>query len=215
MYRYCARCRHGQCRAVSPLAQNGPPVFFRVKSTRHCFATRGFVASFSNISASLLRSPFPMASPPRGLEAHRASIDISRGASLPALERAGMRKRFMVAVDGSTSSLQALMHAAELAKEGDEITIVTVSSKARPALLHLAAAHAAPVRAGHQDGVPLRRGSARAGGAGASGELSRPPPEVPHLHPRQRQRGEGARRLCEARAYGAVALCERAACYLH
>lgn len=55
-----------------------------------------------------------------------------------------MRKRFMVAVDGSTSSLQALMHAAELAKEGDEITIVTVSSKARPAPLHVAAAHAAP-----------------------------------------------------------------------
>lgn len=107
------------------------PTIFRRSLQRHCFATEEAQKRSPAFHLSHTLSS-GMASPPRaGLDAHRASIDVSRGASLPPLERAALRKRFMVAVDGSTSSLQALMHAAELCKEGDEITIVTVSAKVR------------------------------------------------------------------------------------
>lgn len=145
-----------------------------------------------------------MASPPRaGLDAHRESIDVARGASLPPLERAALRKRFMVAVDGSTSSLQALMHAAELCKEGDEITIVTVSAKVRTLCYMRSASVSLPqiVRTGHQVGLPLRGGRAGSGRAGAQRELRESRTEVSHLHPRQQQRGEGDRRVRPEGAY--------------
>ena len=63
---------------------------------------------------------------------HKQSLEIARGAHLSPLEKAGKRKRFVVAVDGSTSSLMALQHACELAQENDELLILTVASKVRP-----------------------------------------------------------------------------------